>query len=260
MKLLRYLIVLLFFVAGFMPTAGFADPIVSAPSVALGSDYFQTDPNTTHFDFGGPIGVVYFMGVPVGPGLTDTIVQRKADATINGAPIPIQIVMLSMESTAPVNIGGSFFDVFVTLDPAQLANDTGQIQISGGLTGGNFSSTLNVFFVAHFAPTGVGSAFDVPGQVVLSQSGASWGPTPNGVIVPGPDDGSTLDQAANFHTGLDPSEVDFFVTGSLVECTTGLPAECHGVHTPEPGTVLLLAGGLLMLAARGVCKKFVPRV
>jgi hypothetical protein len=92
-------------------------------TVALGSDYLQTQPGSS-FNFGPGIGVVNFMGVPltgalIPPGYqqslagTDTIVQRQADADINGNPIPIQLMALSVESTAPVNVGGSFFDVFV---------------------------------------------------------------------------------------------------------------------------------------------------
>ncbi len=82
-------------------------PLAHADNVALGSDYFQTQAGTS-FDFGGPIGVVNFMGSPIGPGLTDTIVQRLNDVVINGASGTIQITALSLVSTAPVNIGGGF--------------------------------------------------------------------------------------------------------------------------------------------------------
>jgi hypothetical protein len=90
-----------------------ADPIQTSPTVALGSDYFQSQAGT-QFNFGGPIGLVNFMGLPIGPGNTDTLVQRQADATINGSAIPLQMTALSLESLAPVNVGGSFFDAFVT--------------------------------------------------------------------------------------------------------------------------------------------------
>ena len=53
----------------------------ATPIVMAGSDYFQTLPGT-YFDFGGPIGVVEFEGLPIGPGNTDTIVQRQEDADL----------------------------------------------------------------------------------------------------------------------------------------------------------------------------------
>lgn len=43
-----------------------------APCVALGSDYLQTQPGS-NFNFGPGIGVVNFMGLPIGPASTDTI-------------------------------------------------------------------------------------------------------------------------------------------------------------------------------------------
>src|SRR5438132_8409563 len=147
-------------------SAGAADIDPTVPSVALGSEYFAIQPGT-HFNFFGGIGDVNFLGLPIGPFNTDTIIQRRiVDAVLGGSAIPIQMVALSLKSAAPVNVGGSFFDVFVTLDPANLANDTGIMSIVGNTTtGGTFSSALNVFFQAHFAPVAVGSAFDVFNQI-----------------------------------------------------------------------------------------------
>ncbi len=228
--------------------------------VALGSDYFKTLPGTS-FDFGPGIGLVNFTGNPVGPGTTDTIVQRQADATIGGSAIPIQIVALSLMSTAPVNVGGSFFDVFVTLDPAKLAKDTGAMTIHGSLAGGTFDSMLNVFFDAHFAPVGGGTGFfDVFNNASLSQTGGLWGPTPppGAVIVPGLDCDLApvavctpaqidADQAADLHSGLALNEVDFFPLGQIAECPPGVPTGCHvvtGGTVPEPSSLHLLGAGL----------------
>src|SRR5258708_33708956 len=90
------------------------DPTI--PTVALGSDYFATLPGT-HYNFGGGVGNVNFMGLPIRPFNTDAIIQRRADAPPRGPAIPIQIVALSLQNTAPVNACGSFFDVFLTLEP-----------------------------------------------------------------------------------------------------------------------------------------------
>src|SRR5713101_9100767 len=186
-------------VLGLSMGASAADIDPTVPSVALGSDYFATQPGT-HFNFGGGIGDVNLLGLPIGPFNTDTIIQRRADAVLGGPAIPIQMVALSLKSAAPVNVGGSFFDVFITLDPANLANDTGTMSIAGNTpTGGTFSSGLNIFFQAHFQPVGGGSAFDVFNQVTVTSSGNPWGPAAgNGFgIVNGPDDGTIADQLAN---------------------------------------------------------------
>jgi hypothetical protein len=245
---------------GFSLTArGAGDPEPLTPSVALGSDYFQTGPGS-FFNFGPPIGSVNFMGLPIGPGNTDTIVQRQADASIGGPAIPIQIVALSLESTAPVNVGGSFFDVFVTLNPADLALDTGTLSVAGTTAGGTFSSSLNVFFDAHFQPLGGGTPFDVLSSALLSNTGAFWSSTPSAgeVIVNGPDNGSAADQSANLHSGLigcpnvtggNGCEVDFFVTGQVHETNTG---ESHVVMeaTPEPRMLLLLVPAVIALGLK----------
>lgn len=246
--------------------AGAADIDPTVPSVALGSNYFATQPGS-HFNFGGGIGDVSLLGLPIGPFNTDTIIQRKADAVLGGPAIPIQIVAWSLKSAAPVNVGGSFFDVFITLDPANLANDTGTMSIAGNTTtGGTFSSGLNFFFQAHFAPTGAGSAFDVFNQVNMTSSGTAWGPTPpaGAVIMNGPDDGTTADQQANKHSSLicttasGACEVDFFLptNGTTLTQTTStgnfafLARNATTTSVPEPGSLPLLSAGIIALGLR----------
>jgi len=259
------LTVLLILGSSLSASAADIDPTV--PSVALGSDYFATQPGT-HFNFGGGVGNVNFLGLPIGPLNTDIIIQRRiVDAVLGGPAIPIQMVALSLRSAAAVNVGGSFFDVFITLDPANLANDTGTMSIAGNTTtGGTFSSALNVFFQAHFAPTGAGLAFDAFNQVSLISSGTAWGPTPpaGAVIVNGPDDGTTADQQANKHSGLicttatGACEVDFFLptNGTTLTQTTStgnfafLARNATTTSVPEPGSLPLLSAGIIALGLR----------
>jgi hypothetical protein len=235
--------------------ASFTTAAAQAGTVALGSDYFQTlpgvgDTSGTWFNFGNGIGVVDFQGVPRGGsfGNTDTIVQRQADATINGAAIPIQLVALHLGSEAPVLVMGNLYNVSLILDSTQLAKDVGTIQIMGNTTtGGTFISSLNVFFDAQFKPVGAGSPFDIKSETTLINNGAVWSPTPeNGtLLVKGP----LGSQQADCHTNPDclvpgSSEVDFFLQGSLMECNGS--NGCHVVKpVPEPSALLLLVPALI---------------
>ena len=224
--------------------------IAAAIDVALGSDYFQT--TSASLTLSG-IGTVNLVGNPIGPGNTDTIIQRQQDAIIGGAPIPIQMTALSLESTAPVNIGGSFFDVFVTLDSSKLSMDTGTLSVTGTLAGGTFTSTFDLFYDARFVPVTTGLQPDVFGSVVLNNAGTAWFPTPSAgqVLVSGLDCDPGLlpctttqlaaDQAANNHSGLAADEVDFFTPG--------------GATTPLPAALPLFATGLGGLGLLGWRRK-----
>jgi hypothetical protein len=247
--------------------------VAGASTVALGSDYFQTEP-TTFFNFAG-IGTIDFTGLPnTIYGLTDTIIQRLQDTTINAGSAPtgsltnaeiaslpnatnIMIADLSLQSTAPVSYLGNLFNVTVTLDPGELLDDTGRIAIYGTTAGGTFDSELNVFFDVHFTPVTTGTAFDIDSlNTVLTQTGGLWNPTPppNTVIV----NGVIGTQAANLHSGLSANEVDFFPgysgggaggISAVSECNS--TDGCHVVQeassTPEPGTIFLFLPGAAAL-------------
>jgi len=216
-----------------------------AGTVVAGTDYFQTGAGTAD-TFPG-IGLIHFKGVPISPslGVTDTIVERLNDVQLDGTT-RLLMTALSLESVAPVMVGGSFFDVFVTLDPNNVS--TGDMLIMGTTAGGTFNSTLNVFFDAHFQPTSPtnGQPFDIFNMLTLTTTGGTWSPTPphGALLVTRP----YPNLSANNHTGLTTDQVDFW------------PGPQHtGPHQvdptmPEPATF----GPLALVLGLGAWK-FRPR-
>lgn len=228
--------------------AAVAACVIAAPgaalpdTVALGTDYFETQPGTV---FNG----IPLMGDPFGPGATDTIVQRLSDVTI-GSSGSLMLTGLQLESISPATIGAFSGPIFISLDPANLTNDTGTISIGGSTAGGTFTSALNVYFDVCTAPgvNGVGCGAGVSletGSLPLTNSGANWSPTP----AAGTEIVSGLygDQAANLHTGLPTGEVDFFINPpGFTESGPGAGHAVTDATTPEPGSFVLLGTALLL--------------
>lgn len=97
------------------------------------------------------LGLVNLQGNPISgqpPGVS-FILQRNNPATPT-ATIPIEIVALSLQSTNPISINNSFFDVFVTLNPNQVSAGTMTISSNG-----TFSSFFDVFFEIKLVPSAV---------------------------------------------------------------------------------------------------------
>jgi PEP-CTERM motif len=208
-----------------------------AASIGPGFDFLHTPDGTAGFDLpGGPH--VNLMSLPiVGFGNTDTIVQRfnGIDFSVTDpGTTPTQLVALSLMSTAPVNVGGSFFDVFVTINALDLPGmrsaplltsgpaSTGEMTISSG---GTFSSFFDVFAeVDLVGATGGGPSFiDQVGRIT---GGGTWTttPPPGYPTFPGMPSGGFYPGPIT-HTGPHP----------VVDPAT---------TAPEPATMILLGFGL----------------
>ena len=213
----------------------------NAPDVVvLGTDYLMTAPGAQYTLDGVTVD---FRGLPIGPGLTDTIVQRTSDIVIgatNTAP-NLQIVALSLVST------NFAIPLYVSLDPTLLARDTGVMSIYGSLAGGTFTTTnFNAYFDVCAYTFCNGSNLVAQGSIDLSGAG-NWGPTPptGAVEVLG----LVGDQWANIHTNLNSNESDFWIVGVLNH--TG-PHPVQVALVPEPGAwaMMLLGFGGIGFAAR----------
>ena len=186
--------------------------MADAGVVLLGSDYLHTLPGTV---FGG----VPFTGVPVGPGNTDTIVERQSDANLpsvgNSDTIPIELVALQLVSTSPVDFGLGVDFYYVTLQSARGGPaSTGRMTITStsaddhlpNTPEGDFSSFFDVFF--DIRKGALNGPIALSDSLTLSNEGALWDADPplGHVIVMGP----VGDQAANLHTGEAADQMDFF--------------------------------------------------
>lgn len=186
---------------------------VSAGTVFAGFDYFQTVQPTSFVPL-GPLNPL--KGLPIGPGATDTIVQRQANCTIdfNSAgsqcTIPIEMLALSLVSTVNPSVRVRESPTLASVGSMTLTSDG-----SGGA--GTFDSFFDIFTELSF------------------DDGASWVPQQSEHLV------ST--QTPWYMNGT-----EFIV---LLVTEVSLLATHTGHRVPEPRSLVLvgLALGVLRLTS-----------
>jgi hypothetical protein len=241
-----------------------ASPGAKAAPITAGFDLFTTGPSQLVIPNGPCMNGCTFQGFPIspgttGPGNTDNIVQRTGSLPDGGTgPIASQLVELSLKSTSPVNIAGSFFDVFVTLNalPGGLNNipvgppqydalpastGTTTVLTNNGTSGGTFSASYTVN--ADVILTVRGGDPSNPAQVTSHSPLPSFTETiqgtwhPPGPCVPNTGPGTAVCQ----NGGFSPTPITV-ISG---------PLAWSPATVPDPSTALLFGSGLVGLAVAG---------
>ncbi len=220
-----------------------------------GFDLFQALTGTT---FGG----VPFQGVPIGnfnfggtigtknTGNTALIEHRVGAATAPSTAISTELIALQLMSSSPADFGLGVGFYFMTLQSARGGPaSTGRMTINFGAeppTGaphGTFDSFFDVFFDIRFGS--LNGPIALSNTLTLTEQGVLWTHVPTGKLeIPGANTFlNGTDRAADFFPLGDFQES--FPTGAIIRIRTTDAA------VPEPGTLLLLGGGLALLGLRG---------
>ena len=233
-------------------------PVIGRAGTTIepGFDLFVTDPSSS-FKFVSPVWpnpqVVNFEGSPlgtfdfgsglVGVGDTDTIVKRTQIANLGGGSdtVDIELVALSLVSTAPVDLGfGAGFElIFMTLHTSSPSTqstmtifDTGE-----GDPHGTFDSTRNFTFDI---VGGIGGQYATI-EVTPNSSSSPWRHAPGITVIDGV---NHLLNGVNESADLWPTElVEMSADGFLHRAL--IPATLPSVPTLSPAGLLVFAAGLL---------------
>jgi len=232
-------------------TIGISNKAWAGP-IGPGFDLFKTPPGGAFLEVPGGM-MIPMMGKGIQGSDTDTIVERKAGLPAGGTgDFPIELVALSLQSVAPVDFGGSFFDVFVTLDavgfsdlpqPDMLPPSLGMMMITSHSdpTGGTFDSFFDVFadVILRDVTTGAEMSFPAPMVRITSQD-TRWEHTSLGSFGDWPTGGFSV-PGGIVHTGPHPQIV---------------PSDTPPTRPiPEPDVLLLLGSGLAALLGSSVVRR-----
>jgi hypothetical protein len=212
--------------------------------IPAGNDYLLTTAGT--FTTIPGIGVVNLMGNPTACGSpclngSDTVITRSTEVPgpMQDTPgqlegtINAMLTQLFLRSTAPVNIGGSFFDIFVTLDTTA-GPSTGQLVLMN--TNGEGTPTTPE---GTFAPS---SFFDFFVDIKCAPAGSNTTPLPCNPNAPSTE--IRLTTLGGGWNDIDDGAAGF--VNSVNECNPGVT--CHvAVTNPEPNS------GVLVMAVLGIC-------
>jgi hypothetical protein len=208
--------------------AAHASPVVEL----IGADPFLFPQSPSPSVIFSPLGVPPFNADPSNSGFifTPIIPGEQMGAGQLSLSEPFAVQNFSIHNLNPVNIGGSFFDVFVTLDPGPNSGGLNLSRASDSASSGTFNSFFDVFVELDLTPIGGGAPMIIQQQEVFQFNG-TWSSNPVGgtgtIMLDGPFQAMAPD-------------------GSVLNFTNA-PAPM----APMPGTAW---GGLGLLAAFGAAR------
>jgi hypothetical protein len=252
-----------------------AVPIAFSADVQSGFDLLQTQPGAFFDATAFGLGIIPMVGRPIGPWITDTIIERDNGFTCptppcGGNTVNIHVFAQSLESAAPINIGGSFFDVFYDI------NDTAGIIPFSTLPQPDALNPSTGIYTVDEDGTGSGGTYDMSLTVWADVILTAVGQGPNSAPALGNSDCSQIITVGGCHFAA--PAISLSSTGGVWQ-TTWFPNDLHnatypagGFYTttmgnvtgphplapavgPEPASSLLFAGGMLGIIGQQLRKR-----